>query len=111
MKNRYHRQYILHAACRQKGNGARRGRRFVAAALRLLPLALPAALAGCDPVQVVEGSASHVSIRYDGVANGLDEATTLARKACAAHGKTAKLRKTYHEGLGLGERFAFFDCV
>jgi hypothetical protein len=28
------------------------------------------------------------------------------RRACAAHGKTAQLRKTYYEGLGAGERFA-----
>ena len=111
MKKRYHRQHILHTACRQKENGAGHGRRFVAAALRLLPLALPVVLGACDPVQIIEGSTSHVSIRYDGVANGLDQATALAQKSCASHGKTAKLRKTYHEGLGLGERFAFFDCV
>ncbi|HEY3909878.1 MAG TPA: hypothetical protein VGM07_08305 [Stellaceae bacterium] len=75
--------------------------------------ALPALmlLAGCDPVQIVEGSDTHVSIRYDGIMNGLDQATALAQKACAAHGKAAKLRRTYHEGLGAGERFAFFDCV
>ena len=111
MKKRYHRQYILHPARRQKGNGAFRGRRIAAAALHLLPLALPAVLGGCDPVQIVEGSATHVSIRYDGITNGLDRATDLARRSCAAHGKTAKLRKTYKEGLGIGERFAFFDCV
>ena len=43
--------------------------------------------------------------------NGLDQATELAKTSCAAHGKTAKLRKTYYEGLGAGERFAFFDCI
>jgi hypothetical protein len=68
-------------------------------------------LAGCDPVQVIEGSDTHVSVRYDGMMNGLDKATELAQHACAQHGKTAKLRKTYYEGLGAGERFAFFDCV
>jgi len=68
-------------------------------------------LGACDPVQIVEGSDTHVSIRYDGIANGLDQATDLAGKACAEHGKTAKFRKTYYEGLGAGERFAFFDCV
>jgi hypothetical protein len=31
----------------------------------------------------------------------------MPQKACAAHGKTAQLRKTYYEGLGAGERFAF----
>jgi len=68
-------------------------------------------LAGCDPVQIVEGSDTHVSVRYDGMMNGLDKATERAQSACAEHGKTAKLRKTYYEGLGAGERFAFFDCV
>jgi hypothetical protein len=43
--------------------------------------------------------------------NGLDQATELADKTCAQHGRTARLRKTYYEGLGAGERFAFFDCV
>jgi len=69
------------------------------------------ALVACDPVQIIEGSETHVSIRYDGVMNGLDQATKLANKACAEHGRTAKLRKTYYEGLGAGERFAFFDCI
>lgn len=68
-------------------------------------------LAACDPVQVVEGNDTHVSIRYDGILNGLDQAKVLAQKSCAAHGKTSKLRRTYYEGLGAGERFAFFDCV
>jgi|SRR6516162_7250584 len=68
-------------------------------------------LSACDAVQIVEGNETHVSIRYDGIMNGLDQATQLAKKACAEHGKTAKLRKTYYEGLGAGERFAFFDCV
>jgi len=78
---------------------------------RLAALAALLLIAACDPVQVIEGSDTHVSVRYDGVMNGLDQATELAKTACAAHGKTAKLRKTYYEGLGVGERFAFFDCV
>ena len=78
---------------------------------RIVFLALLLPIAGCDPVQVIEGSDTHVSIRYDGIMNGLDKATQLARSACAQHGKTAKLRRTYQEGLGVGERFAFFDCV
>ena len=49
--------------------------------------------------------------RYDGVANGLDAATRLAQSSCGQYGKIAKLRKTYYEGLGVGERFAFFDCI
>jgi hypothetical protein len=77
-----------------------------AALIGFLPL-----LAGCDPVQIVEGSDTHVSIRYDGIANGLDAASRLAQSSCGQYGKIAKLRKTYHEGLGVGERFAFFDCI
>jgi hypothetical protein len=68
-------------------------------------------LAGCDPVQIIQNSDSAVSVRYDGVMNGLDQAKALASKACAAHGKTAQMRKVYYEGLGAGERFAFFNCV
>jgi hypothetical protein len=67
-------------------------------------------LAACDAVQIVENADTHVSVRYDGIMNGLDQATELAKKACAAHGRTAKLQKVYYEGLGAGERFAFFDC-
>jgi hypothetical protein len=89
------------------GRGARLRRRVVWATL----LALLPSVAGCDPVRIVEGSATHVSIRYDGIANGLDEAKALAHEACGRYGKTAKLRKTYWEGLGVGERFAFFDCL
>ncbi len=78
---------------------------------RVAGFAVLALLMGCDPVQIIEGSDTHVSIRYDGVMNGLDQATELANKTCAQHGRTARLRKTYYEGLGAGERFAFFDCV
>jgi hypothetical protein len=74
-------------------------------------LAAVLALAGCDAVRVVESSPSAVSVRYDGILNGLDEATAQAERACAAHGKTAKLRKVYYQGLGAGERYAHFDCV
>jgi hypothetical protein len=105
----YHRQDIQQAVPRRNcfGRGARlRGLAVWASLLALLPF-----VAGCDPVQVVEGSATHVSIRYDGVANGLDDAKEMAQQACGRYGKTAKLRKTYWEGLGVGERFAFFDCI
>ena len=72
---------------------------------------LPDALAACDAVQIVENADTHVSVRYDGIMNGLDQATDLAKRACVTHGRTAKLQKVYYEGLGAGERFAFFDCV
>jgi hypothetical protein len=108
----YHKQYIQQLDRRQKCRREEaRSRARPSAAAAVAWLAGLVMLAGCDPVQIVEGSATHVSIRYDGVMNGLDEATQLAQKACAAHGRTAKLRKTYYEGLGAGERFAFFDCI
>jgi hypothetical protein len=111
----YHKQYILQPSPAQK-RGCKDSRlrhtRSAGLAVWLSGLAmLAASLAACDPVQIVEGSDTHVSIRYDGFINGLDEATQLAQKACAEHGRTARLRQTYHEGLGVGERFAFFDCV
>ena len=111
----YHKQYILQADPGQKrynGESRLRLRRRAGRAVWLAGLTMLAGiLVACDPVQIVEGSDTHVSIRYDGVTNGLDEATQLAQKACAEHGRTARLRRTYHEGLGVGERFAFFDCV
>lgn len=111
----YHRQRIVRAARRQKRvvvtDPMRRCCRHRPGTVRFAALLAVLVLGGCDPVEVVEGSDTHVSVRYDGIVNGLDQATELARSACAAHGKTAKLRKTYYEGLGAGERFAFFDCV
>ena len=101
----YHKQYIQQAGRWQKRNtvGPRlRAKLFLVGLLQL---------AGCDAVQIVENADTHVSVRYDGIMNGLDQATELAKKACAAHGRTAKLHKVYYEGLGAGERFAFFDCV
>jgi hypothetical protein len=107
----YHKHMILHAVMRQKCNGGNPRLRAAPRAGRIALLGALLTLGACDPVQIVEGSDTHVSIRYDGVMNGLDRATELARDACAAHGKTARLRRTYQEGLGVGERFAFFDCV
>jgi hypothetical protein len=78
---------------------------------RVAGLALSLALGGCDAVAIVQHSNTAVSVRYDGIMNGLGLATEAAQRACAAHGRSAKLRKVYYEGLGAGERFAFFDCV
>jgi hypothetical protein len=107
----YHKQYILHSPRGQKRIGKKPRLRGTRATAGICVGVLLLALAACDPVQIVEGSDTHVSIRYDGAMNGLDQATELAKRACAEHGRTAKLRKAYHEGLGIGERFAFFDCV
>jgi hypothetical protein len=111
----YHKQYILQGGAPQKRCRENFRLRLGRSAGRAVWLASLTMLAGilvaCDPVQIVEGSDTHVSIRYDGVTNGLNEATQLAQKVCAEHGRAARLRRTYYEGLGVGERFAFFDCV
>lgn len=107
----YHKQDILQAGRRQKRNddGPRLRAKLTAGwAFLLAGLLL---LTACDAVQIVENADTHVSVRYDGIMNGLDQATELAKRACAAHGRIAKLQKVYYEGLGAGERFAFFDCV
>jgi len=111
MVRAYHRDCIPRAGIAQKRVGVGGSLRTRVKEGRLAALAVLLLMAACDPVQIIEGSDTHVSIRYDGVMNGLDQATELAKTACAAHGKTVKLRKTYYEGLGAGERFAFFDCV
>ncbi len=111
MFNLYHKQYIQQLGWRQKRDGRKPRLRTTLGAGWIVWVAGLISLNACDPVQIIEGSDSHVSIRYDGVMNGLDQATELAKKACAEHGRVAKLRRTYYEGLGAGERFAFFDCV
>ena len=107
----YHRQSIPRIEVTQKRVSVGGPLRIPVRHRWLIAVAALLTLTKCDAVQVIEGSDTHVSVRYDGVMNGLDQATELAKTSCAAHGKTAKLRKTYYEGLGAGERFAFFDCV
>ena len=106
----YHKQYILHVSTRQKCHtyGPRLLTRPACGAIFLAGLLL---LTACDAVQVIENADTHVSVRYDGMMNGLDQATELAKTACARHGRIAKLQRVYYEGLGAGERFAFFECV
>jgi len=68
------------------------------------------ALTACTATPtVVENSPTAVTVRYDGVANGIDDATQVAQKVCASHGKTARLRKVNDEGLG--QHFGHFNCV
>ena len=65
-------------------------------------------VAACSGLAVVESSASAVTVRY-GSLDGIDEATQLAQKACAAHGKSARLRN--RANFGLNDRYGHFDCV
>lgn len=66
------------------------------------------AATACSSLAIVENSANAVTIRY-GATDGIDDATELARKACAVHHQSARLRTT--SNFGLIERFAHFDCV
>lgn len=111
MPDPYHKKRILQAGSWQKRNTGGPPLRAKLTAGRTLFLIGLLQLAACDAVQIIENADTHVSVRYGGIMDGLDQATELAKKACAAHGRTAKLQKTYYEGLGAGERFAFFDCV
>ena len=80
--------------------GFRQKRRASIAALVLL--------AACSGPAVVENSATAVTVRYSAV-DGIDQATELAQRACAAYYKTARLRTTAN--FGLTDRYAHFDCV
>ena len=85
---------------------ARRGGRGCGPALLSGLLALTACT---STPTVVESSATAVTVRYDGIANDLDDATEVARKACAARGKTAQLRNASNQGLG--EHYGHFNCI
>jgi hypothetical protein len=78
-------------------------------AARALGLAALLGLSACSASQITEDTPAAVSVRYDGVVQTLDDATAAAKKACAAHGKTARLRDTYIRAVL--DRVAHFDCV
>jgi hypothetical protein len=68
------------------------------------------ALTACTSTPtVVERSATAVTVRYDGIANDIDDATQVARKLCADRGKTTRLRNV--SDLGLGQHYGHFDCI
>jgi hypothetical protein len=75
--------------------------------LALVPPLLLAMVA-CSGPAIVGSSATAVTVRY-GSLDGIDEATQLAQKTCAVHGKTARLRNTAN--FGLSERYGHFDCL
>jgi hypothetical protein len=60
-------------------------------------------------VQIVETTASAVTVCYDGITQSLEDPSADANKACAAYGKTAHWRSS--SNMGLSERSAHFDCV
>lgn len=59
--------------------------------------------------EVVENSLTAVTVKYGGFGTDIEDATQLAQKVCASHGKTARLRKVNNEGIG--RHFGHFDCV
>ena len=71
--------------------------------------ALLAVTACSGTTEVVEASPSAVTVKYGGLGTDVDDATQVAQKVCASHGKTARLRKVNDEGIG--RHFGHFDCV
>jgi hypothetical protein len=59
--------------------------------------------------EVVENSPTAVTVKFGGFGTDIEDATQLAQKVCASHGKTARLRKVNDEGIG--RHFGHFDCV
>src|SRR5205807_2455142 len=58
------------------------------------------ALTACTATPTgLESTPTAVTVRYDGIANSIDDATQVAQKACAARGKTARLRKVSDQGI------------
>ena len=77
---------------------------------RLATLSVPVALGACTSTPtIVQNTATIVAVRYDGIANDINDAKQVADKACAARGKTARLNRV--SNLGLGQRYGYFDCV
>jgi hypothetical protein len=68
-----------------------------------------AAAACSGTTEVVENSPTAVTVKYSGIGSDIDDATQVAQKACASHGKTARLRKVNDEGIG--RHFGHFDCI
>ena len=71
--------------------------------------ALLAVTACSGTAEVVENSPTAVTVKYGGFGTDIDDATQVAQKVCASHGKTARLRKVNDEGIG--RHFGHFDCV
>ena len=77
---------------------------------RLAILSVPFALSACTSTPtVVQNTPTAVAVRYDGIANDIDDATQVAQKVCAARGKTARLRNASDQGLG--QHYGHFNCV
>jgi hypothetical protein len=71
--------------------------------------ALLAVSACSGTAEVVENSPTAVTVKYGGFGTNIEDATQVAQKVCASHGKTARLRTVNDEGIG--RHFGHFDCV
>jgi hypothetical protein len=76
--------------------------------MALTCLLAPLALCACSAA-VTEDAPTTVTVRYDGVIHTLSDATGIAERTCAAHGKTARLQGT--EVKAALQRYAHFDCT
>ena len=70
---------------------------------------LLAAAACSGTTEVIENTPTAVTVKFGGMGTSIDDATQIAEKVCASHGKTARLRKVNDEGIG--RHFGHFDCV
>jgi hypothetical protein len=83
---------------------------FRTSKMRIALLSSLLAVTACSgTAEVVENSPTAVTVKYGGFGTDIDDATQLAQKVCASHGKTARLRKVNDEGIG--RHFGHFDCV
>jgi hypothetical protein len=72
-------------------------------------LAMLLGLGACSPLKITDDTPTTVSVRYDSVLQTLTDATASANKACAAYGRTARLREDKMKAIL--EHVAHFDCV
>jgi hypothetical protein len=83
---------------------------FRTSKMRIALLSSLLAVTACSgTAEVVENSPTAVTVKYGGFGTDIDDATQLAQKVCASHGKAARLRKVNDEGIG--RHFGHFDCV
>jgi hypothetical protein len=73
------------------------------------PLAVLVGLSACSGPKVTEDTPNSVAVHYQGAGQSLDDATAIANRACAAHGKVARLREVYDKAIL--DHVAHFTCV
>ena len=104
----YHRQSIPRTEIAQKRVGVGGPLRAPVKYRWLVAVAALLTLTRCDPVQVIEGSDTHVSVRYDGVMNGLDQATELAKTVLRGARQDRKIAQNLLRGSRRRRALRFF---